>query len=106
MHLSSCRVLLGKLDQAHGTHIIEHTVNILCDGAKVGPDGAHHLGKEDDALVGDFEGADAGDHIVAHAFFIVVGHELAVNVVHGPFFGHLIEDKSNVWAQLLDCVGH
>ena len=106
VHLSSCGVLLGKFDKAHGTHIIEHLVDIFCDGAKVGPDGAHHFGKEDDSLVGDFEGANAGDHIIAQVFVIVVGHELAVNVVHGPFFGHLVENKSNVWAQFFYRVGH
>jgi len=44
--------------------IVEHAVDVLCDGREVGPDRAHHLGEKNDAFVGDFESADSRDHFV------------------------------------------
>ena len=43
-------------------------------------------------VVADLEGANTGLHIVERVGTVLVGNQLAVDIAHGVFLGHLVED--------------
>lgn len=57
----------------------------------MGPHLTEELAVNEHALVGDLEGTNARDHRVDVALGVTARDQLAVTVLHGPCFGHLVE---------------
>ena len=51
---------------------------------------------------GYLEGPEPRKHIIVRVPVILVGNELAVNILHRPLLGHLVEKACSIWDVLTD----
>ena len=71
--------------------LLDHRGDFLGHAWDVGPNLSEEFAEDQDAFVGDLEGADSGDLTVAGNRWVIARNQLTIAFVGGPGFWHLIQ---------------